>query len=148
VLGILLVRVYASLILLCMHDLSPVFGTTLSAAPLAQACDASKTTFIFRKDTLLTNVAVLDARERGGPLGAPSYAADIVIEDDCWIGAGVIVLAGVTVGAGSVVGAGAVVTEVWTIISFFPQLLLFPQHLGQSVRSSVTYSRFFLVNFA
>jgi acetyltransferase-like isoleucine patch superfamily enzyme len=34
-----------------------------------------------------------------------------VIEDDCWIGAGAIVVGGVTVGAGSVIGAGSVVTK-------------------------------------
>ena len=36
---------------------------------------------------------------------------DIVIEDDAWLGVGVIVLDGVTIGRGAVVGAGAVVTE-------------------------------------
>jgi len=40
------------------------------------------------------------------PLGAP-----IIVEDDVWLGASVIVLGGVTVGKGSVVGAGAVVTH-------------------------------------
>lgn len=35
----------------------------------------------------------------------------IVIEDDCWIGAGVTILDGVTIGKGSVIAAGAVVNE-------------------------------------
>ncbi len=35
----------------------------------------------------------------------------IVIEDDCWIGAGSIVTAGVRIGRGSVIGAGSVVTR-------------------------------------
>lgn len=35
----------------------------------------------------------------------------IVIENDCWLGAGVKVLDGVRIGKGSVVGAGAVVTK-------------------------------------
>ena len=35
---------------------------------------------------------------------------DIVIEDDAWLGVGVIVLDGVTVGQGAIIGAGAVVT--------------------------------------
>ncbi len=38
-------------------------------------------------------------------------AADIIIEDDCWLGANVIVLAGVKIGRGAVVGAGAVVSK-------------------------------------
>ena len=37
--------------------------------------------------------------------------ADVVIEDDCWIGAGTIILKGVTIGRGSVIGAGSVVTK-------------------------------------
>lgn len=35
----------------------------------------------------------------------------IVIEDDCWLGSGSIILDGVTVGSGSVVAAGSVVTR-------------------------------------
>lgn len=38
-------------------------------------------------------------------------AQGIVIEDGCWIGAGVIILDGVTIGRGSCIGAGAVVTS-------------------------------------
>ena len=33
-----------------------------------------------------------------------------MIEDDAWLGLGVIVLDGVTIGRGAVIGAGAVVT--------------------------------------
>ena len=40
-------------------------------------------------------------RSRGG----------IVVEDDAWLGFGVVVLDGVTIGEGAVVGAGAVVTR-------------------------------------
>jgi acetyltransferase-like isoleucine patch superfamily enzyme len=35
----------------------------------------------------------------------------IRIEDDCWLGAGCMVLAGVAVGRGSIVAAGAVATK-------------------------------------
>ncbi len=38
-------------------------------------------------------------------------AQGIVVEDDCWIGAGAIILDGVRVGRGAVVAAGAVVTQ-------------------------------------
>ncbi len=37
--------------------------------------------------------------------------AGIVVEDDCWLGAGVIILSGVHIGHGSVVAAGSVVTK-------------------------------------
>lgn len=35
----------------------------------------------------------------------------ILIEDDCWLGFGVVVLSGVHIGRGAVIGAGAVVTR-------------------------------------
>ncbi|MBA2719086.1 MAG: acyltransferase [Chloroflexi bacterium] len=37
--------------------------------------------------------------------------APVVIGDNCWIGAGVVILAGVTIESGAVVGAGSVVTR-------------------------------------
>jgi acetyltransferase-like isoleucine patch superfamily enzyme len=36
---------------------------------------------------------------------------DIVIEDDAWLGVGVVVLDGVRIGKGAVIGAGSVVTR-------------------------------------
>lgn len=35
----------------------------------------------------------------------------IVIEDECWLGGGCIILPGVTIGKGSVIGAGSIVTK-------------------------------------
>ncbi len=35
----------------------------------------------------------------------------VVVQDDCWVGAGAVILDGVTVGRGSVIAAGAVVTQ-------------------------------------
>lgn len=45
------------------------------------------------------------------PFRAVSIAKPITIEDECWLGAGVIVLPGVTIGKGSMIGAGSVVTK-------------------------------------
>lgn len=39
------------------------------------------------------------------------YNAPVRIGEDCWLGAGVVVLPGVTIGRGSVIGAGSVVTK-------------------------------------
>jgi acetyltransferase-like isoleucine patch superfamily enzyme len=36
---------------------------------------------------------------------------DIIIEDNCWLGANVIVIGGVRIGKGSVIGAGSIVTK-------------------------------------
>jgi acetyltransferase-like isoleucine patch superfamily enzyme len=40
-----------------------------------------------------------------------TFARPVTIEDDCWIGGGVIIVPGVTIGKGSVIGAGSVVTK-------------------------------------
>ena len=39
------------------------------------------------------------------------YAKPVVIGDDCWFGASVVVCPGVTIGEGCVIGAGSVVTR-------------------------------------
>jgi len=41
----------------------------------------------------------------------PMQTRPVILEDDVWLGAGVIVLSGVRIGRGAVVGAGAVVTK-------------------------------------
>jgi acetyltransferase-like isoleucine patch superfamily enzyme len=40
-----------------------------------------------------------------------TFALPVTIEDDCWIGGGVIIVPGVTIGKGTVIGAGSVVTK-------------------------------------
>lgn len=58
-------------------------------------------------------------RRNGNEDSANKKNAPIVVEHDCFIGAGTIILKGVTIGAKSIVGAGSVVTknvpsgEVW-----------------------------------
>ncbi|WP_298815770.1 acyltransferase [Chloroflexus sp.] len=49
----------------------------------------------------------------GQPIGSQPLTSKgpIVLEDDVWLGYGVVVLSGVTIGAGTVVGAGSVVTR-------------------------------------
>ena len=56
--------------------------------------------------TLVTSNHPLDPSDRKAVVSTP-----IVLERNCWIGAGSIVLPGVTVGEDSVVGAGSVVTR-------------------------------------
>jgi acetyltransferase-like isoleucine patch superfamily enzyme len=41
----------------------------------------------------------------------PPTVAPIVLEDDVWIGMGVLVLPGVRIGRGSIIAAGAIVTR-------------------------------------
>jgi acetyltransferase-like isoleucine patch superfamily enzyme len=47
----------------------------------------------------------------GPPSQLPGRTAEVVIGEDCWLGAGVIVLPGVRIGDGTVVDAGSVVTK-------------------------------------
>lgn len=41
----------------------------------------------------------------------PTTKAEIVLENDVWIGANAVIIGGVTIGEGSIVGAGSVVTK-------------------------------------
>lgn len=41
----------------------------------------------------------------------PMTMKPVILEDDVWLGAGVIILAGVRIGQGAIIGAGAVVTK-------------------------------------
>ena len=51
-------------------------------------------------------------REAGIPIKEQGYReADIIIEDDVWVGYGVQIFGGVTLGKGAVIGAGTVVTK-------------------------------------
>jgi acetyltransferase-like isoleucine patch superfamily enzyme len=61
---------------------------------------------------------VCESAPNNSVLGQVAYVRDhliqrlaVVIEDDVWLGANVVILPGVTVGARSIVGAGAVVTR-------------------------------------
>lgn len=53
----------------------------------------------------------IDPQRRNGSSG-PALGRNIVIEEDCWIGCGVIILAGVKVGKASTVGAGSLLHQV------------------------------------
>lgn len=63
----------------------------------------------------------------------------IVIEDDCWLGAGSTVLAGVTIGHDSVVAAGAVVTRdvtPYSVVGGVPAHVLRTRDSGEAMPSS------------
>jgi acetyltransferase-like isoleucine patch superfamily enzyme len=66
------------------------------------------------------NVTIMGGDHNIGVIGAymfdvneklPENDQPVIIEEDVWIGTGVIILKGVTVGTGSVIAAGAVVTK-------------------------------------
>lgn len=60
--------------------------------------------------TILTHDASTN-RALGMKYGEPSPSQPVIIEDDCFIGYGSIILMGVEIGRGAIVGAGSVVTR-------------------------------------
>lgn len=59
------------------------------------------------------NVCIYDHDHKfgfGGIIEGAYNTGDVVIEDNCWIGAGVIILRNTSIGMGSVIGAGTVVS--------------------------------------
>ncbi len=67
--------------------------------------------------TIVTPMHPMRGDERRGVVGSDGverflcYARPVVIGDDCWFGANVVVCPGVTIGEGCVIGAGSVVTR-------------------------------------
>lgn len=63
------------------------------------------------------NVSIVGGDHRFDQPGTPIIFSgrpelpETVLEDDCWLGFGVTVIAGVTIGRGAIVAAGAVVTK-------------------------------------
>ena len=74
---------------------------------------------------IYTATLPVDPKRRLGSKG-PNLGKAIVIEEDCWIGGGAIILPGRTIKRGSTVGAGSIVTRVCThplSVNFYAQKL-------------------------
>lgn len=61
--------------------------------------------------TILTTSVSVDPKKRCGSKG-PSFGKPITIEQDCFIGANVVILPGITIRRGSTIGAGSVIRRV------------------------------------
>jgi acetyltransferase-like isoleucine patch superfamily enzyme len=59
---------------------------------------------------IYTGTCSTDPRRRSGNTGT-QYGKPVIIEDDVWIAANVVILPGVKIGRGSTVGAGSVITR-------------------------------------
>lgn len=81
-----------------------VIGSNVLIAPCVQINTSSHP--LAAADRIVTGAAVEESA-----YFARTYSAPVTIGDNCWIGAGAIIVAGVTIGAGAVVAAGAVVTK-------------------------------------
>ncbi|EAR27103.1 sugar O-acetyltransferase [Pseudoalteromonas tunicata] len=82
---------------------------TVLDAPIAQGAVTIGADCLIGPNVQL--LAVSHAVNPAERLKKENFAAPIVIGNNVWIGAGVIVLAGVTIGDNSVIGAGSVVTK-------------------------------------
>lgn len=56
-------------------------------------------------------VRIYDTNFHAAEPNGPTKTSPVVIGDDCWLGAGSVILPGVTLGRGAVIGAGAVVAK-------------------------------------
>ena len=86
-------NVYANFNLTLVHDTHIYVGDNVMMAPNVVLATAA-------------HPVLPELRRKGYQYNAP-----VRIGEDCWLGAGVIVLPGVTIGKGSVIGAGSVVTK-------------------------------------
>lgn len=70
----------------------------------------------FGRDVIIGPKTIMWGRDHGIELGIPMkdqmhIKKDIIIGNDVWIGANVVVLKGVKIGNGALIGAGAIVTK-------------------------------------
>jgi len=73
-----------------------------------------KNTVVAARSTFVTNNHVSTVSIPQFLLGQSHIndkSGDIIVEEDCWIGTGVIILAGVHIGRGSIIGAGSIVNK-------------------------------------
>ena len=87
--------IYSGSELLCHHDSRIIIGRDV---------------LFTRHAAAVTGSHVIEDRE-ASIISQGIATADIVVEDDCWIGYRALLLPGVHVGKGTVVGAGSVVTK-------------------------------------
>jgi maltose O-acetyltransferase len=105
-------------------DLSPlneiVFGSNvmISKNTIINTSSTGKSKVIIGNNVLIAhNVLIIGGNHNISRIDIPirlqgeGKQGNIIIEDDVWIGAGVIILTGIVIGKGSVVGAGSVVTK-------------------------------------
>ena len=90
---------------------------TINTGAKLQSCDAATITLgkrvtVSYNALILTGGLDLNSTARDvSRVHRKHITADVIIEDNVWIGAGAIILPGVTVRIGSVVAAGSVVTK-------------------------------------
>ncbi|HMR87789.1 MAG TPA: CatB-related O-acetyltransferase [Saprospiraceae bacterium] len=73
------------------------------------------------------NTSVIGAYMYDVKVKLPENDQPVIIEDDVWVGTGVIILKGVTIGKGSIIAAGSVVTKSckpYSILGGIPAKLL------------------------
>jgi maltose O-acetyltransferase len=93
---------------------TPIFGKVLLIIPSVEIYDSALVSIgsrvlIGHGVQITTDTHEVESSDRRAIGG--SHAKKIRIGDDCWLGAGVLVLPGVTIGRGCTIAAGAVVAK-------------------------------------
>ncbi|KAG8528083.1 uncharacterized protein KY384_006999 [Bacidia gigantensis] len=99
----------------CDYGYNITIGDDVLIGPDCRISDTCSVTIGARsilspKVSLICATYPIDPRRRQGSNG-PALGRNIVIEEDCWVGAGVTILAGVRVGKSSTVGAGSLLHQ-------------------------------------
>lgn len=108
------IGIYPGVRFFCTETLTIGTGVSINLNVLIDPCDGSIT---IGNNVLIGPNCVLRAADHifsdpQTPIKTQGHrGGHIIIEDDCWLGANVVILKDVTIGKGSIVGAGSVVTK-------------------------------------
>lgn len=108
------ISIFPSVKFFCTEAIKIGGGVSINYNVLIDSCGGS---ISIGNDVLIGPNCVLRAADHifsdiTRPINKQGHlGGEIIIEDDCWLAANVVVVKGVTIGKGSIVGAGAVVTK-------------------------------------
>ena len=86
------------------HDILIINSSKEKVIVKRNSVIAARTTFVTNNHISIVSIPLF-------LLHTNDISEDIIVEEDCWIGTGAIILAGAHLGRGSIVGAGSIVTK-------------------------------------
>jgi acetyltransferase-like isoleucine patch superfamily enzyme len=122
-------------------------GNDVYIGPGANFMSALSTIKVGNKVMFGPGVTIVGGDHRTDVVGAymydveektPGNDVDVVIEDDVWIGANVLILKGVNIGRGSIVGAGSIVVKnipAYTVYVGCPGVKTWPRWDAETIKN-------------